>query len=297
MCFSWQDIHAKGCCVLLINCYLIIMKYLTLVILFALEYKYSDSFLMLIVCIYIFSHSFIFNLFITAFQFSAILCSVLSTQPGVLHFNSWTNCLELAQVPQLKRKVPSKTALLQVEYWISILLGYKFGMSPDPHPHFSFNDFIEQVKEITKSSVLRLLFYYKDTTQEQPTGGDRSVQFSCSFVFDSLWHHGLQYTRPPCPSPTPGVYSNSCSLSQWCHPTISSSVVPFSSSFQSFPASRSFQMSQFFASGGQSIGVSASTSVLPMNTQDLFPLGWTAWISLQSKGLSRVFSNTTVQKQ
>ena len=99
--------------------------------------------------------------------------------------------------------------------------------------------------------------------------------------------------RLPCPSPTPGVYPNSCPLSQWCHPTISSSVVPFSSHLQSFLASGSFQMNQLFASGGQSIGVSASTSVLPMNTQDWSPLGWTGWISLQSKGLSRVFCNTT----
>ena len=105
-----------------------------------------------------------------------------------------------------------------------------------------------------------------------------------------------QHARPPCPSPAPRVYPNSCPLSWWCHPTISSSVVPFSSCPQSFPASGSFQMSQLFTSGGQSIGVSASTSVLPMNTQDWSPLGWTGWISLQSKGLSRVFSNTTVQK-
>ena len=113
---------------------------------------------------------------------------------------------------------------------------------------------------------------------------------------DSLWPHGLQHARPPCSSPTPRVYSNSCPVSRGCHPTISSSVVPFSSCFQSFPASGSFQMSQFFTSSGQSTGHSASTSVLPMNTQDWFPLGWTGWISLQSKGLSRVFSNTTVQK-
>ena len=122
-----------------------------------------------------------------------------------------------------------------------------------------------------------------------------SVQFSHSVVFDSLWPHGLQHTRPPCPSPTPGVFSNSCPLSWWCHTTISSSVIPFSSCLQSFPASGSFPMSQFFASGGQSIGGSASASVLPMNIQDWFPLGWTGWISLVSKGLSRVFSNTTVQ--
>ena len=124
----------------------------------------------------------------------------------------------------------------------------------------------------------------------------RSVQFSCSVMSDSLQPHGLQHARSPCPSPVPGVSSNSCPLSQWCHPTISSAVVPFSSCLQSFPASWSFPMSQFFASGGQSIGVSASASVLPMNIQDLSPLGWTGWIPLLSKGLSRVFSNTTVQK-
>ena len=105
-----------------------------------------------------------------------------------------------------------------------------------------------------------------------------------------------QHSRPPCPSPTTGVHPNPCPLSRWCHPTISSSVVPFSSCPQSFPASGSFQMSQLFVSGGQSIGVSTSTSVLPMNTQDWSPLGWTSWISLQSKGLSSVFSKTTVQK-
>ena len=122
------------------------------------------------------------------------------------------------------------------------------------------------------------------------------VQFSHSVVSNSLWPHGLQHIRPPCPSSTPRVYSNSCPLSWWCHPTISSSVVPFSSCLQSFPASGSFPMSQLFASGGQRIGVSASASVLPMNIQDWFPLGRTAWISLQPKRLSSVFSNTTVQK-
>ena len=115
-------------------------------------------------------------------------------------------------------------------------------------------------------------------------------------ISDSLRPHGLQHPRPPCLSPTPGVYSNSCPLSQWCHPIISSSVIPFSSRLQSFPESGSFQMSQFFTSGGPSVGVSASASVLPMNIQDWFPLGWTGWISLLSKGLSRVFSNTTIQK-
>ena len=122
-----------------------------------------------------------------------------------------------------------------------------------------------------------------------------SVQLlSCVRLFATPWP---QHARPPCLSPTARVYPNPCPLSQWCHPTISSSVIPFSSCPQSFPASGSFPMSQLFASGGQSIGVSASTSVLPMNIQDWSPLGRTGWISLQSKGLSRVFSNTTVQKQ
>ena len=122
-----------------------------------------------------------------------------------------------------------------------------------------------------------------------------SVQFSHSVVSDSLWPHEPQHVRPPCPSPTPEVYSNTRPLSRWCHPAISSSVNPFSC-LQSFPASGSFKMSQFFALNGRSIGVSASASVLPMNIQDWFPLGWTGLISLQSKGLARVFSNTTVQK-
>ena len=121
-----------------------------------------------------------------------------------------------------------------------------------------------------------------------------SVQFSHSVMSDSLWPHRLQHARPPCPSPTPGVYPNSCSLSRWCHPAISSSVVPFSSCLQSFPASGSFSMSLLFVSGGQSIG--ASASALPMNFQSWFPLGLTGLISLLSKGLSRVFFSVTVQK-
>ena len=121
-------------------------------------------------------------------------------------------------------------------------------------------------------------------------------QFSPSVLSDSLWTHGLQHTRLPCPTPIPGTCSNSCPLSQWCHPTISSSVIPFSFCLQSFPVLGSFPLSQFFTSGGQSIGVSASASVLPMNIQDCFPLRLTGWISLQSKGLSGVFSNTPVQK-
>ena len=123
-----------------------------------------------------------------------------------------------------------------------------------------------------------------------------SVQFSCSVMSDSLRPHESQHARPPCPSPTPRVYSDFCPSSRWCHPAISFSVVPFSSCPQSLPASESFPMSQFFAWGGQSTGVSALASFLPKNTQDWSPLEWTGWISLQTKGLSRVFSNTTVQK-
>ena len=122
-----------------------------------------------------------------------------------------------------------------------------------------------------------------------------SVQFSCSVVSDSLRPHGLQHSRLPCPSPTPRACSNSCPLNQWCHPTISSSVIPFSSYLQSFPVSGSFPVSQFFVSGSPRFGTSASASVLPMNLQDWFPLGLIGLISLQSKGLSRVISNTAVK--
>ena len=123
-----------------------------------------------------------------------------------------------------------------------------------------------------------------------------SVEFSLSVVSDSLQPHESQHARPPCPSPTPGVHPNSCASSQWCHPAIASSVVPFSSCPQSLPASGCFSMNECFAWVGQSTGVSASASVLPMNTQDWSPVQCTSWISLQSKELSRVFSNTTVQK-
>ena len=139
----------------------------------------------------------------------------------------------------------------------------------------------------------------KDASRKKPSipyGRGRSFsQFSSSVLSDSLPPHGLQHARPPCPS-THRACSNSCPLSRWCHPTISSSVIPFSSRLQSFPASGSFQMSQLFASGGQSIGVSALALVLPTNIQDWLPSGWTGWISLQSKGPSRVFCNTPVQK-
>ena len=141
-----------------------------------------------------------------------------------------------------------------------------------------------------------LLIWAWPTNNKTAQVCDISVQFWRLVISNTSQHHGLQYTRLPCPSATLGAYSNSCPLSWWCHPTISSSVVPLSSCLQSFPASGSFQMSQLFTSGGQGIGVSASTSVLPMNIQDWSLLGCTSWISLQSKGLSRVFSNTTVQK-
>ena len=144
------------------------------------------------------------------------------------------------------------------------------------------------------SSINRLM--NKEVVEHIYSGIFSLVQFSRSVLSDSLQRHESQHSRPPCPSPTPGVYPNSYPLSRWCHSAISSSVVPFSSCPQSLPASESFPMSQLFAWGGQSIGVAASASVFPMNTQDWSPLGWTGWISLQSKGLSRVFSNTTVQK-
>ena len=145
-------------------------------------------------------------------------------------------------------------------------------------------------------------FFTDWTTRETPSPKNVPIVFlyhssiQCSVVSNSLRSHESLHARPLCPSPTPGVYSNSCPLNRWCHPAISSSVIPFSSRPQSLPASGSFPMIQLFAWGGQSIGASASASVLPVNTQDWSPLGWTGWISLQSKGLSRVFSNTTVQK-
>ena len=139
-------------------------------------------------------------------------------------------------------------------------------------------------------------FFITSTTWETPFTYFSSVQFSCSVISGSLRPHEWHHTKPLCPSPTPGIHSNSCPSSRWFHPAISSSVILLSSFPQSLPASGSFPMSQLFAWGGQSTGVSASSSVLPMNTQDWSPLEWTGWISLQSKGLSTVFSNTTVQK-
>ena len=141
-----------------------------------------------------------------------------------------------------------------------------------------------------------LTIYWTEQYEGQTILVFSSVQFSRSVVSNSLPPHELQQARPPCPSPTPGVHPNSCPSSWWCHPAISSSVVPFFSCPQSLPVSESFPISQLFAWGGQSIEVSALASVLPKNTQDWSPLEWTGWISLQSKGLSRVFSNTTIQK-
>ena len=142
-------------------------------------------------------------------------------------------------------------------------------------------------------SFMLVITYMRILEGEKPLS---RLLFSCLVVFHSLRPHGLQHARLPCPSPSPGVCSNLCPLSQWCHPTISSSVIPFSSRLQSFPASESLPMTQFFTSGSQSIGASASTSVLAMTIQDWFPLGLIGLLSMQFKGLSRVFSNTTVQK-
>ena len=168
----------------------------------------------------------------------------------------------------------------KIKIWVNVSLNQEFFPPLDCYKS-------GQEKPSLDISGLRRFIFHRSSTIS-------SVQFSHSVESNSLRLHGLQHARPPCP--TPGVSSNSCPLSRWCHPTISSSAIPFSSHLQSFPTSESFQMSQFFASGGQSIGVSASASVLPMNIQDWFPLGGTGLISLQSKGLSTVFFNTTVQK-
>ena len=206
------------------------------------------------------------------------------TQEGVLSEAQWElvvvvpllNCDQLFMTPwTLAHQSPLSMRFPRQEHWSGL---------PFPSPGDLPNPGIKHMSP---------------ALARKPSGraGGPSVQFSsvaqsCS----TLWPHGLQQARLPCPSPTPGACSNSCLLCWWCHPTISSSVILFSSHLQSFQASGSFQMSQFFASGGQSIGVSASASVLPMNIQDWFPLGWTGLISFQSKGLSRIFSNTTVQK-
>ena len=213
---------------------------------------------------------------------------------------SFTNSQCLLKFMSIVLVMPSNYLILWLQSFPesgSFPMSHLFASSGQKYWNFSFS--------ITPPSVYSELISFRtdwfDLLAVQDTltslfQHHSSVQFSHSVVSNSLWPYGLQHTRPPCPSPTPRVYSNSCPSSLWCHPIISSSTVPFSSCFQSFRASGSFPVSQFFASGGQSNGVSASASVLPMNIQDWFPLGWTGWISLQSKGLSRVFSNTTVQK-
>ena len=153
--------------------------------------------------------------------------------------------------------------------------------------------FVGKVKCLPDKQKLKKMSTIKSSLKEM---SNALLLFGCQVVSNSSWAHGLQHTRLPCFSPSPGVCPSTYPLNWWCHPTMSSFVAPFSSCLQSFPASGSFSMSQFFTSDGQSIGVSASASILPMNIQDWFPLGWTGWISLQSKGLSRVFSNTTVQR-
>ena len=160
---------------------------------------------------------------------------------------------------------------------------------------FHLNGYVHVIKQLLTSHFISFQFLLPTDVVSWVLGACFSVKFSSSVMSDSAtpW---TQHTRPPCPTPTPGVYSNSCPSSCWCRPAISSSVIPFSSCPQSFPAWGSFPMNQLFPWGGQSTGVSASASVLPMNTQDWSPLGWTGWISSRSKGLSRVFSNTTVQK-
>ena len=160
--------------------------------------------------------------------------------------------------------------------YIDLLFPFKYFILASYFNVASGQQKVSDIESTPKSTIVHFCF--------------SSVHFSRSVMSDSLQPYGLQHARPPCPSPTPGVHPNSCVSSRWCYPAISYSVVPFSSCLQSFPASGSFLMSQFFASGGQRIGVSSSASVLPMKIQDRFPLGWTSWISLQSKGLSRVFS-------
>ena len=189
--------------------------------------------------------------------------------------------------PQLSRR-----AVIVAQTWVKDMIRHGMwfeGRVSQLHTHNYYSDPVPQLWDLEAFSFFKLMIKNAEL-------GTPSVQFSCSVTSDSLWTHGLQHARSPCPSPTPGVYSDSCPLSWWCHPTISSSVIPFSSSLQSFPASGSFPMSQFFTSDGQSIGVSASASVLPMNIQDWSSLGLTGLIALQSKGLWRVFSRTTVQK-
>ena len=185
------------------------------------------------------------------------------------------------------------------QHFKKLIHHYQVGFTPGMRGFFNICKSINAIQHIKKLKDKKkydhLNQYRKKLWQNSAPIYD-SVQFSRSVMFNTLRPHESQHARPPYPSPTPGVHPNSCASSQWCHPAISSSVIPFSSCPQSCPATGSFPMSQLFTWDGQSIGVSASASVLPMNTQDWSLLGWTGWISLQSKGLSRVFSSTTVQK-
>ena len=182
-------------------------------------------------------------------------------------------------------------------YWTQYKIGNRCIQRESCHPGDCSLQLILVWGDLTKLQEIKAILY---KTMGFPSWVSQvalsSVQFSYSVMSDSLWPHGLQHARLPYPSPTLRAYSNSCPLSQWCHPNISSSVLPISSCLESFLASGFFPMSQFFTSGGQSTEASASASVLPMNIQEWFPLGWTGWISLQPKELSRVFCNTTIQK-
>ena len=205
------------------------------------------------------------------------------------------SCVQLlATLWTAAHQAPPSMGFSRQEYWSGVPL-------PSPEGIISKHKFQENgyicgssTKTTQRAPKLAVIFF-KLGSRSLNVCYCSLVQFSHSVVSDSLWPHGLQHARLPCPSPTPEACSDSCPSSHWCHPTISSSINPFSC-FQFFPASGSFSMSQFFTSGGQSIGVSASASVLPMNIQDWSPSGWTGLLSLTSKGLSRVFSNTTVQK-
>ena len=196
---------------------------------------------------------------------------------------------ESLHLPTLTGSEIFTSSIIQGRNWITEMRTLLWSFLGEPHLHRCMRIWygLLNVATLRMSAGIRRKVW--------PTVLKTAVQFSRSVVSDSLQPHDPQHAKPPCPSPTPGVYSNPCPSSPWCHITISSFVVA-SSCLQSFPTIGSLQMSQLFTSGSQNTGVSASTSALPMNTQDWFPLGWTGWISLQSKGLSRVFSNTTVQK-
>ena len=213
-----------------------------------------------------------------SFSFSIIPSKEI---PGLIFRRDWLNLLAVqGTLKSLLQHHSSKASTLRHSAFFTVQLSHPY-MTTGKTIALTRWTFVGKVMSLLLNMLFRLVITFLPRSKRL-------------FVSNSLRPHGLQHTRLLCPSPTPGAYSNSCSLSQWCNPTISSSVIPFSSCPQSFPASGSFLMSQVFASGGQSIG--ASASVLPMNIQDWFPLGLTGWISLQSKGLSRVFSNTVVQK-